>query len=316
MTAGALATGLPAAWAQTAPAPALLGKLRIVIPANEGGGWDQTSRALGAAMVASGAVGQVSYENIGGKGGTIGLAQYVQKYNAAADTLLMSGMVMVGAVALQKSAIGIGAVQPVARLTSDYEVVAVRADSPIQNPKDLIARLRTAPAGTVIAGGSAGGVDHMYAGMLARVAGSAPELVYTPHPGGAQVVEALLSGKAAVGVSGFSEFSEAVASGKLRAIGVSSKRPFSGIPSIREQGVDADLANWRGVFTGKEVPAASARVLLDAVRRGVAHDTWSKTIKRNNWDTYWMEGKDFAGFLELEVSMASVMIYLLKLKQA
>ena len=51
MTAGALATGLPAAWAQTAPAPALLGKLRIVIPANEGGGWDQTSRALGAAMV-------------------------------------------------------------------------------------------------------------------------------------------------------------------------------------------------------------------------------------------------------------------------
>ena len=113
-----------------------------------------------------------------------------------------------------------------------------------------------------------------------------------------------------------SEFSEAVASGKLRAIGVSSKRPFSGIPSIREQGVDADLANWRGVFTGKEVPAASARVLLDAVRRGVAHDTWSKTIKRNNWDTYWMEGKDFAGFLELEVSMASVMIYLLKLKQA
>jgi putative tricarboxylic transport membrane protein len=314
MTAGALAAGLPAARAQIAPP--LLGKLRIVIPANEGGGWDQTGRALGAAMLASGAVGQVSYENIGGKGGTIGLAQYVQKYNAAADTLLMSGMVMVGAVALQKSAVGMGAVQPVARLTSDYEVVAVRADSPIQTPKDLIARLRTAPASATVAGGSAGGVDHMYAGMLARVAGNASELVYSPYPGGAQVVEALLSGKAAVGVSGFSEFSDAVASGKLRAIGVSSKRPFSGIPSIREQGVDADLANWRGVFTGKEVPAAGAHVLLEAVRRGVAQDAWNKTIKRNNWDAYWMEGRDFAGFLDLENSMAGVMVYLLKLKQA
>lgn len=314
MTAGALATGLQAAWAQNAPP--LLGKLRIVIPANEGGGWDQTGRALGAAMLASGAVGQVSYENVGGKGGTIGLAQYVQKYNAAADTLLMSGMVMVGAVALQKSAVGMGGVQPVARLTSDYEVVAVPADSPIRTPKDLIARLRAEPAGTTVAGGSAGGVDHMYAGMLARVAGRAADLVYAPHPGGAQVVEALLSGKAAVGVSGFSEFSDAIAGGKLRAIGVSSKRPFLGIPSIREQGVDADLANWRGVFTGKDVPAAGAHLLVEAVRRGVAHDAWHKAVKRGNWDAYWMEGKDFAGFLDLEVSMAGVMIYLLKLKQA
>ena len=50
--------------------------MRIVIPANAGGGWDQTGRALGAAIVAAGAADQVEYENIGGKGGTIGLAKY------------------------------------------------------------------------------------------------------------------------------------------------------------------------------------------------------------------------------------------------
>ena len=235
MATGALGAALPAAWAQASPP--LLGNLRIVIPANEGGGWDQTGRALGAAMLASGAVAQVSYENVGGKGGTIGLAQYVQKYNAAPDTLLMSGMVMVGAVALQKSAVDLRAVQPVARLTSDYEVVAVRTDSAIQTPKDVINRLRTETGSTPVAGGSAGGVDHVYAGMLARVAGKAADLTYQPYPGGAQVVEALLSGKAAVGISGYSEFSESIASGKLRAIGVSSKRPFLGIPSIGSKAV-------------------------------------------------------------------------------
>ena len=313
MATGALGAAMPAAWAQAAPP--LLGNLRIVIPANEGGGWDQTGRALGAAMLASGAVAQVSYENVGGKGGTIGLAQYAQKYNAAPDTLLMSGMVMVGAVALQKSAVDLRAVQPVARLTSDYEVVAVRTDSAIQTPKDVIDCLRTETGSTPVAGGSAGGVDHVYAGMLARVAGKAADLTYQPYPGGAQVVEALLSGKAAVGISGYSEFSESIASGKLRAIGVSSKRPFLGIPSIREQGVDADLANWRGVFTGKGVPPAAADVLLEAVRRAVAHDSWHKAIKRSNWDASWMEGKNFAGFLDLDISMAGVMIYLLKLKQ-
>ena len=76
-----------------------------------------------------------------------------------------------------------------------------------------------------------------------------------PFPGGAQVVSAVESGKAAAGISGYSEFSEQIASGKLRAIGVSSRTSFMGVPSVRQQGVDADLANWRGVFTGKAVPA-------------------------------------------------------------
>jgi putative tricarboxylic transport membrane protein len=294
--------------------PQLATKLRIVIPANEGGGWDQTGRALGAAMVASGAVGEIGYENIGGKGGTIGLAKYVEKYDADPDTLLMSGMVMVGAVALQKPAVTIAQVAPVARLTSDYEVVAVKADSPIKTPKDLIAQLRADAARTVIAGGSAGGVDHMYAGMLARVAGNTAGLAYQAHPGGAQVVEALETGKAAAGISGYSEFSDHLANGKLRAIGVSSKRPFLGIPSVREQGVDADLANWRGVLTGKKVPVERRAVLLEAVRRATAHDAWQKTIKRNNWDAYWMAGKDFESFLDLDTAMAGPLIYLLKLK--
>ncbi|WP_373696515.1 Bug family tripartite tricarboxylate transporter substrate binding protein [Variovorax sp. EBFNA2] len=315
-SAAAAGAGQAALWAgnaRAADAP-LSSKLRIVIPANEGGGWDQTGRALGAALLASGAVGTVTYENIGGKGGTIGLARYVEKYDADPEALLVSGMVMVGAVALQKPAVTLAHVSPVARLTSDYEVVAVKADSPIKTPKDLIAQLRADAASTVIAGGSAGGVDHMFAGMLARVAGASASLNYQPHPGGAQVVEALETGKAAAGISGYSEFAEHITSGKLRAIGVSSKHPFQGIASVRQQGVDADLANWRGVMTGKKVPPYRRGQLLEAVQRATTHDLWQKTIKRNNWDPYWMAGKDFESFLELDTAMAGPLIYLLKLK--
>nr|WP_162583549.1 tripartite tricarboxylate transporter substrate-binding protein [Variovorax sp. PBS-H4] len=299
--------------APSAPAAAIP-RLRIVIPANEGGGWDQTGRALGAAMTAAGAVAQVEYENIGGKGGTIGLARYAEKYDADPNAVLMSGMVMVGAVALQKPAVDMSRIAPLARLTSDYEVVAVKGDSPIVTAKDLIAKMRTDPANTVIAGGSAGGVDHMFAGILSRAAGNTSALVYQPFAGGAQVVSAVESGKAVAGISGYSEFSEQIASGKLRAIGVSSKNAFMGVPSVRQQGVDADLANWRGVFTGKAVPVQRQAVLLDAVRRAVATDTWQKGLKRSNWDSYWMEGKDFQGFLELDQSMAGILTYILKLK--
>ncbi|GAA4337373.1 tripartite tricarboxylate transporter substrate binding protein [Variovorax defluvii] len=311
MAAGALPASGRAQATRSAPA---IPKLRIVIPANEGGGWDQTGRALGAAMTAAGAVGQVEYENIGGKGGTIGLARYVEKYDADPDTVLISGMVMVGAVALQRPAVDMSRIAPLARLTSDYEMVVVKADSPIVTARDLIAKLRSDAAGTAIAGGSAGGVDHMFAGMLARAAGNAAGLVYQPFAGGAQVVSAVESGKALAGVSGYSEFSEHIASGNLRAIGVSSKNPFLGVPSVRQQGVDADLANWRGVFTGKAVPAQRQAVLLDAARRAVATEVWQKTVKRSNWDNYWMEGKDFQSFLELNQAMAGALTYILKLK--
>jgi putative tricarboxylic transport membrane protein len=313
--AGIAPTSVLAQAAKPAPAAApSIPRLRIVIPANEGGGWDQTGRALGAAMMAAGAVGQVEYENVGGKGGTIGLARYVEKYDADPDAVLMSGMVMVGAVALQKPAVDMSRIAPLARLTSDYEVVVVKSDSPIVTAKDLIAKMRADPVNTVIAGGSAGGVDHMFAGILSRAAGNTSALVYQPFPGGAQVVSAVESGKAVAGISGYSEFSEHIASGKLRAIGVSSKNPFMGVPSVRQQGVDADLANWRGVFTGKAVPVQRQAVLLDAVRRAVATDAWQKALKRSNWDSYWMEGKDFQGFLELDQSMAGILTYILKLK--
>jgi putative tricarboxylic transport membrane protein len=94
-----------------------------------------------------------------------------------------------------------------------------------------------------IAGGSAGGVDHVFAGVLKSGARSKPEkLVYLPFAGGPEVVQAVLTGKAVAGVSGYSEFSERLAIGKLLAIGVSSQRATFGIPSIRDQGIDVEMA--------------------------------------------------------------------------
>ena len=312
------------AWAQSnaatprsaaAKAPKLAPTLRIVIPAIPGGGWDQTGRALGAALTAVGAADQVVYENIGGKGGTIGLAKYAEKYGSDANTLLMGGMVMVGAVALQKPAVDMTHIQPIARLTSDYLVAAVAANSPIKTTKNLTDAMRADLAALPVAGGSAGGVDHMFAGVLARAAKASPEhLVYKPFPGGNEVVEALVSGKASMGLSGYSEFSDAIAAGKLRAIGVSSRRSVFGVPAFREQGVDATMANWRGVFTGKGVTTARTEEMLAAVEAATNHESWLRTLKQNRWDASWLSGKDLSEFIELDLTTARVMVYLLKLK--
>ena len=308
---GTSATARPAA----PKSPKLASTLRIVIPANPGGGWDQTGRALGAALTAVGAADQVVYENIGGKGGTIGLAKYAEKYGNDTNTLLMGGMVMVGAVALQKPAVDMTQIQPLARLTSDYLVAAVAANSPIKTTKNLTDAMRADLKAMSVAGGSAGGVDHIFAGVLARAAKANPEnLVYKPFPGGAEVVEALVSGNAAMGLSGYSEFSDAIAAGKLRAVGVSSRHSAFGVPSFREQGIDAVMANWRGVFTGKGLSAARTAEMVAAVEAATTHESWLRTLKQNKWDPSWLTGKDLTEFLELDLTTSRVMVYLLKLK--
>ena len=323
--AAALAAAAPPLWAQTARSVAdptakgkavrLAPKLRIVIPANAGGGWDQTGRALGAAMIGAGAADEIDYENKGGKGGTIGLAHYAEKYSSDPNALLIGGMVMVGAVALQKPVIDMSHIRPVARLTSDYLVVVVAADSPIRSIKDLAERVRGNPRDVPIAGGSAGGVDHVFAGVFTRGAGSKPdELVYLPFAGGAEVVQAVLSGRATAGISGYSEFSEQLASGKLRAIGVSSRRPVFGIPAIREQGVDVDMANWRGVFTGQGVSAVRQAAMMEAVKLATSHESWQKTLRQNRWESSWLAGPGFNSFIDVDLTTSRVMVHLLKLK--
>jgi len=290
-------------------------KLRILIPANTGGGWDQTGRALGAALVATGAASQIEFENVGGKGGTIGLARYAEKYGSDPNTLLIGGVVMVGAVALQKPSIDLSHVQPLARLTSDYLVAAVSTKSPIRGVLELVDALRKDLPNMPIAGGSAGGVDHVFAGMLVRAAKANPDaLVYRPFPGGSEVVDALVSGQAAIGISGYSEFKDAIDSGKLRAVGISARRSAMGLPSFREQNVDADMANWRAVFTGKDVPPARRAEMVAALNQAIGNAGWQRTLKQNHWESSWLTGKDFGDFLEMELITARIMMYLLKLK--
>ena len=305
----------PAAAAKPKAGNKLAAKLRIVIPANPGGGWDQTGRALGTAMISAGVIDEVEFENKGGKGGTLGLAHYAEKYNADANTLIVGGTVMVGAVALQRPAVDLSAIQPVARLTSDYLVMVVAANSPIKSVADLSASMKANLKAIPIAGGSAGGVDHIFAGVFARAAGANPEdLNYQPFSSGVDVVSAVLSGKATVGISGYSEFSAQLAGGQLRAIGVSSRKPSFGIPAIRDQGVQAEMSNWRAVFTGKGVSAGRQAEMVEAVRLATQHDAWKATLKQNHWDASWMSGKDLVNLIDLDLTTARVMVHLLKLK--
>ncbi|SFU55927.1 putative tricarboxylic transport membrane protein [Polaromonas sp. YR568] len=302
------------AWAQPAPKK-LAPKLRIVIPAMSRTALDEAGRALGDALVGQGLTDEIEYENKEGGGGTAGLAWYVQKYNADPNAFFMGDSNLLGSLALQKPAVDLTKVKPVARLITDYPVVVVAAASPIKTINELVERLRANAKQTPMAIGAAGGADHVFAGLLGKAAGSRPEdVVYLPFARNFELVDAVMGGKAVAGVSGYGTFSAELASGKLRAIGVSSKKATYGVRSVREQGLDVDITNWRAAFTGQGVPAARQAEMVEAVKASLAYELWKKTLKQAYWEQSWLSGPDLSNFIDFDNKTTQLVVQLLKLK--
>jgi putative tricarboxylic transport membrane protein len=290
---------LAAALALSLPALAV-DSVKMMIPANPGGGWDTTGRELGKALQASGAVKNVSYDNKGGAAGTIGLAQFVNASKGDPSALIMGGMVMVGGIIQNKSAVNLSQVTPVARLTSEWEVIVVPANGP-KTLKELLDKFKANPGSVSWGGGSAGGTDHILAGLIAKAVGVEPAKVnYVPFKGGGEAVAAIIGGHVTAGVSGLSEFAQHVKSGKMRALAVSSPKSIDGIPSLKEQGVDVELSNWRGIWAAPGISPAQRDELVKAVERAVKSPSWQESLKKQDWADFYLAGDAFGKYVEEE----------------
>ncbi len=284
--------------------------LRIMAPAAPGGGWDQTSRVAEQALKAAAPDRQVEVFNVPGAGGTIGLAQLAgEKGNG--NLLMTMGLVMVGAIEQNKSKVTLAETTPIAKLTEEYEIVVVPAESPLQSLQDLVAAWKADPAKVSVAGGSAGGTDHIVAGLMAKAAGVDPKQVnYIAHSGGGEALNALLGNKVTIGVSGVGEFAEHVKSGKLRALGVTSaeRLPDLDAPTLKEGGMDVELANWRGFVAPGGLSDADSKALADLVTKMHDSQQWKDAVAKNGWIDSFMAGQQFADYLKAEETRVKAII--------
>ncbi len=284
--------------------PALaLDNLTIIAPAKPGGGWDQTARSMQTVMQDAGIAKAITVENVPGAGGSVGLAELADKYNGNAGTLMVGGLVMVGAVITNNSPVKLDAVTPVARLTGEYEVLVVPASSDINTLADLIATFKADPGSVAWGGGSAGGTDHILAGLIAKAAGvSGDKVNYVPFSGGGEALAAIMGGHVRVGISGLGEWLGQIQAGELRALAISAPARLEGvdIPTLKEQGVDVDLANWRGVMGAPGLDDAGKKALIDAVDQMAKSEGWKKVLAEKGWMDIYMSGDDFSKFLTEE----------------
>lgn len=287
-----------------ARAEPILQHLTIIAPAAPGGGWDQTARAMQHALVTEGIVGSVDVENIAGAAGTIGLADFSSNDGGRGDTILVTGLVMLAAILWNDSQVTLAAATPLARLTGEWEVIAVAANAPYRSMADLVAALKKNPLGVSWGGGSAGGTDHLLAGLVTGAVGLNPRNVnYIPFSGGGEAVTAMLGGSVTTGVTGYGELEAHLRSGRMRALAVSapSRVPaFDDIPTLREQGIPVDLANWRGLMAAPGLSADERARLEHVIAVMVRSKTWQQTLSDREWDDMYLPGSQFAQFLEAE----------------
>jgi putative tricarboxylic transport membrane protein len=283
--------------------PARVDHLVIVAPAAPGGGWDQTARALQHVIDVHGLSRVVEVQNVPGAAGTIGLSQFVDARKGSGEALLVTGLVMVGATAWNDSPVSVNQATPIARLTGEYEVIAVPASSPLRDLPALVAEFQKRPEAFAWGGGSAGGTDHILAGLLAEAAGVDPRRVnYVAFSGGGEAVAALMGGHVAAGISGYSEFAAHIASGRLRALAISSpsRRPGLDVPTIKESGLDVEMSNWRGVLAPAGISDRDRATLTALVRDAVESDDWRRILAAREWDDQYLDGEPFAAFLRAE----------------
>ena len=300
LAALAAAGALPnAAWAAGA-------NVKMMIPANPGGGWDGTGRALGEALRDAGVAASVTYENKGGAAGAIGLAQFYNAAKGDPNALMVMGAVMLGGIITGKPPVSITQVTPIARLTTEYNVFVLPASSPMNTMKDVVEQLKKDPGSVKWGGGSRGSTEHIAASQIAQAVGvPAAKINYVPFRGGGEAVAAILGGNVTVGGSGYSEFQQYIESGKMKAIAVTAGQRVKGIdkiPTLKEQGIDVEIGNWRGVYGAAGITPEQRAALTDMIVKATKSKAWQEALVKNNWTPALLTGKEFETFVDKDFS--------------
>ena len=244
--------------------------ISLVVPFPPGGVADIVARPFGDAMSRNLAT-PVVIENKAGAGGGIGMA-YVAKAKPDGYTLLLalssiSILPEADKITGRAPMFQLDQLVPIARLTADPTVLAVRADSPWKTLAEFVADAKNRPG--AISYGSSGNYGTMHVPMEMFAARAGIKLLHVPFTGAGPAVIALLGGNIEAVASGPSTVIQHVKAGKLRVLASWGDKRLASlpeVPTLLELGYDAVFFQWSGLFAPAGTPEPVLGRLRDAAR--------------------------------------------------
>jgi len=253
-------------------------EVQIIIPYAAGGATDLIFRAL-AATTGKYLGKAVIVVNRPGGGGTVGVTEAAQ---AKPDGYtLLSAITPLTILPHQvKTTFTYKSFDPIINVVKDPGMFLVRSDSPWKNLHEFLDYAKKNPEMITVGNSGAGGGVHLIALAFEKRAGV--KFNHIPFAGGGPSVTALLGGHInAVSVSP-PEGIEHVKAGKLRIIALFAEKRFDlfpDVPTVKEQGVDFVMGQWRGLAAPKGTPPDVIKKLHDAFKKGMEDPVFVKNAK-------------------------------------
>jgi putative tricarboxylic transport membrane protein len=199
---------------------------------------------------------------------------------------------------------------PLAHLFSEYISVTVRLDSPLRTGRDLIERLRK-DAGSLSFGisSSLGSPNHQGVATALKEAGiDIKKMRVVIFPSGGAASTAMLGGHVDVVPISVSFAASLLRQGQVRLLAVSAPTRLHGlladVPTWREQGYDAVVSNWRGLWGPKGMTDAQIAYWEEAMRRMVESHEWKKELETNFWQSEYLRSGDARKYLDRDYVQA------------
>jgi len=301
--------------AERAASPVGLGdypnrNIELTIPFAPGGGVDLFGRTVAQLLNDQKLVTKpIQVVNRPGAGGSIGMALMVKRKGDPYSLLGIAIHAIVTPLTLG-TPVSYRDMTPIAKLFSEYQMLVVRAASPIRTLKDVEVALHKDPASLSIGGASLGNADHIAIAKFAHAIGIDPaKLNYIPYSGG-ESNPAIMGGHVDVGLGGL-DLMPHVEAGRMRVLAVSAPQRLSGafqkLPTFVEQGYDVTNENWRGIFGPPEMPAPVVEYWRNALAQMVQSPAWKAELEKNQWVPTF-ETDTFRASLDRDAQMYAVLL--------
>jgi len=265
--AGAAALATPGLVQAQAPGPWPNRPVRIVVPFPPGGSNDVVARPLAERLQAR--LGQTFViENRAGAGGAIGAAQVAQE-PADGYTLMISSSSFATTSIVQKTPWDAeGSFDAVALLARAPFFIMVHPDLPVRNVADLVKMAKEKPGGIDYGTSGAGGINHFVTEYFCQRAGI--QMNHVPYRGTAPAVTDLVAGHIQLMITTVASANAAIREGRVRVIAATSEggglpENITEPPTVKQQGLDYEIAIWWGLFAPKGLPADLRRAIHAAV---------------------------------------------------
>lgn len=298
--------------ASTASLPALAEPARpeCIAPAKPGGGFDLTCKMAQSALQEGGQLKspmRVTYMP-GGIGAVAYNAIVAQRPADGQAIVAFSSGSLLNLAHGKFGKFGPGDVKWLAAIGTDYGMVAVAANSPYKNLKELMAAMKADPQKVVFgAGGSIGSQDWTKAALVAKQAGVDHRAMrYVAFEGGGEAITALLGNHVQVVPGDIGEVTGMLDAGKIRVLAVlADKRlpgKLSGIPTAKEQGFDVQWPIVRGFYMGPKVADADFQWWSSAFRTMLASPAYAQLLESRGLFPFAKTGPELDAYVKAEVT--------------